>query len=339
MNYQSGKMYKGDSMYEKHRMLQDKRKSDKNRILIILGFLMVATIISGLAYFLYDMNRYHISELVVGDDIRTRFDMKPINGYVYDDNGDWGEYIDGKPSGKIVKYNEFGNIIYEQIFSQGEPNGIKKQWCSNGQLSHKSLYNKGDKNGLSQSWFCDGMKMDSVNYINNMKEGVEKVWYNSGILKSKKRFLGNVLKERWEWSENSDPLFIPYDEKKVIKYLQDTLISKHPLEGLYTTSVYKLGIININEYDQLLVVNIKDTKNQGNESQWFSIGEIKGWINPRFSTDNRLELRWINADKTISSYNARFYPQSRNLYVVLNDRNTERTSDDITMILEFQEIY
>ena len=53
-------------------------------------------------------------------------------------------------------------------------------------------------------------------------------------------------------NESADPIIIPYNETKVKLHLNDTLISKHPLEGFYKTSVYKLAIININEYDELL---------------------------------------------------------------------------------------
>ena len=338
MNYRQGKIYKGESMYNKHRHFQEKRKSDKRRILIVIGILMVATVTVGVIYYVNNLNRYHVNELVIAEDVRTRFDMQPLDGYVYDDNGEWGKYVSGKPDGKIVKYNDYGNIIFEQIYDNGIPNGLKREWCSNGQLSHKSSYNEGKKNGLSQSWFCNGNLMDSVNYVNNNKEGTQKVWYENGALKIEKLFLSNKEIETWEWNESSSPVIVPYDETKVKIHLKDTLISKHPLEGLYKTSVYKLAIININEYDELIVVNIKDTKNQAEGSKWFSIGEVKGWINPRVSTDNRLELRWVNADKTISSYNARFYPQSRNLYIVLDDKNTQRTSDDTNMILEPEEI-
>ena len=324
-------------MYDKH-TLPTERKSNKRRILIVIGSLMIATAIIAVIYYVNTLNRYHVNELVIADDVRTRFDMQPLNGYVYDDNGEWGKYVNGNPDGKIIKHNDYGNIIFDQNFDNGVPNGLRREWCSNGQLSHSSSYNEGRKNGLAQSWYCNGTVMDSVNYVNNAKEGIQKVWYENKILKSKVSYLNNKETERWEWNESADPIIIPYNETKVKLHLNDTLISKHPLEGFYKTSVYKLAIININEYDELLVVNIKDTKNQGDESKWFSVGEIKGWINPRVSTDNRLELRWVNADKTVSSKNARFYPQSRNLYVVLDDKNTTRTSDDINMILESEEI-
>ena len=67
------------------------------------------------------------------------------------------------------------------------------------------------------------------------------------------------------------------------------------------------------------MANIKDTKNQGDESKWFSVGEIKGWINPRVSTDNRLELRWVNADK---QFHQRMLDSILNqeIYVVLDDK-------------------
>ena len=219
---------------------------------------MIATAIIAVIYYVNTLNRYHVNELEE-DDV-SELDLYATSEGTFMMIMESGENMQLKSRWKIIKHNDYGNIIFDQNFDNGVPNGLRREWCSNGQLSHSSSYNEGRKNGLAQSWYCNGTVMDSVNYVNNAKEGIQKVWYENKILKSKVSYLNNKETERWEWNESADPIIIPYNETKVKLHLNDTLISKHPLEGFYKTSVYKLAIININEYDELLVVNIKDTK-------------------------------------------------------------------------------
>ena len=54
-------------MYDKHINLQQKRKSNKRRILIVIGSLMIATAIIAVIYYVNTLNRYHVNELVIAE--------------------------------------------------------------------------------------------------------------------------------------------------------------------------------------------------------------------------------------------------------------------------------
>jgi len=334
MNYKKGNVYSEESVYKRHKLYQNKKKSRRKIIISTLLVLIVICVGIGAFYIITNMNRYHINDLVIQDIIMTRNDMKPFNGIIYDDNGKWGKYVNGKPEGTIKKFDINGNISSETNYKNGLKNGSKREWCSNGQLQFQAFYVKGKRNGLSQSWFCNGNAKDSVKFISGKKEGIEKTWYDNNVLSKKITYIDNEIVEEWRWNENGRLMLVPYDENAVREYLKGIDEEKHPIEGIYEYLPYTLAIIKIDEHDDLIIINLRETINAGEGSEWFSIGEVKGWIDPRISTLNTLNCNWVNADKSIVNHLVRFYPSSGNLYVVRDDKNTSNTRDDINFILK-----
>ena len=106
--------------------------------------------------------RYHIDETTSPTDTLRylKLDMKPINGIVYCEFGENGNFINGKK------------------------NGIHEEWYENGQISSELEYDNGKRTfkKYMKLWYDDGQLMFDGKYFGD--EQYEKDYFFDGKLKS-----------------------------------------------------------------------------------------------------------------------------------------------------------
>lgn len=103
-------------------------------------------------------------------------------------------------SGKVVGYNENGNLNTELIFENGKMHGNQKWMYDNGQLSKEENWLDGKKNGSFKFYNDKGDLTALINYKNDKNHGVLESWYENGTRKDRINYKNGELhgqKEYW----------------------------------------------------------------------------------------------------------------------------------------------
>jgi antitoxin component YwqK of YwqJK toxin-antitoxin module len=72
-------------------------------------------------------------------------DMTPLNGIVYGEFGDIGEYSNGLKDGTHKDWHENGQLWVEENYIDGERDGLYRRWYENGQLGSEQNYKDGEQ--------------------------------------------------------------------------------------------------------------------------------------------------------------------------------------------------
>ena len=122
--------------------------------------------------------RYHIDETTSPTDTLRylKLDMKPINGIVYCEFGENGNFINGKSDGEYKFWYESGNQQYHH-FPINDSLDEVNIWFENGQLKNKYTKKGWKKEGEFRQWYDDGSLQTISNYKDNKEDGEWKQYY------------------------------------------------------------------------------------------------------------------------------------------------------------------
>ena len=98
-------------------------------LLVLLIFLFTFISIS--------QERYHRDKTTIDlydTIVYLRFDMKPLNGIVYGEFGEFGNFIDGKKDGLHRRWYENGKLEEESNYINNSLTGLYKRWNEDGLL-------------------------------------------------------------------------------------------------------------------------------------------------------------------------------------------------------------
>ncbi len=114
-------------------------------------------------------NRYHIDEVTWPNDTIAylKHDMSLLNGVVYCEFGELGNFIGGKRNDEHKRWYENGQLKFEGNFKDDKEDGLQRHWYENGQLKYEGNYKDGKKDGLWRVWYKNGQ----LKYERNYKDG------------------------------------------------------------------------------------------------------------------------------------------------------------------------
>ena len=116
-------------------------------------------------------NRYIISPLS-----GSTGKKEPVNGVVYCEFGDIGNYINGKKDGMHRRWHKNGKLKYETYFKDGKRDSLSIAWYYNGLLKSIGNYKDGKKIGVWQDWgFFDknfSYIIEDANYKDDLPDGL-----------------------------------------------------------------------------------------------------------------------------------------------------------------------
>jgi antitoxin component YwqK of YwqJK toxin-antitoxin module len=92
-------------------------------------------------------------------------------------------YKNGKPYGRMKKFDMGGNLINEYRYNDGKLDEIRK-YHDNGRLYTEVPYTDGKKNGLAKEYYESGILMSETVYYNGRRNGIERYYHHSGKIKS-----------------------------------------------------------------------------------------------------------------------------------------------------------
>ena len=90
-----------------------------------------------LPVFCFSQNRYTINDIVTPTKEKITYlksTMEPLNGMIYNDQGDVGLYIDGQKTGVHKSWYKSGQLRYVFNYKKNQFNGEQKGWYENGKL-------------------------------------------------------------------------------------------------------------------------------------------------------------------------------------------------------------
>jgi antitoxin component YwqK of YwqJK toxin-antitoxin module len=82
--------------------------------------------------------KYHIDEVSFPNDTLTylKSDMSLLNGNVYSEFGELGEFTNGEREGRHKRWYENGKLKSDHNWKNGKREGRQKKWYENGQLNY-----------------------------------------------------------------------------------------------------------------------------------------------------------------------------------------------------------
>ncbi|MCJ8289096.1 MAG: toxin-antitoxin system YwqK family antitoxin [Crocinitomicaceae bacterium] len=126
-------------------------------------------------------------------------DMEPLNGIVFNDHGDIGEFIDGKRNGTHKFWDENGLLKAQGTYKDGEEYTGKK-FYENGQVSWESTSTPGVGHNSINTWYEDGTSKGELTFKKGLPDGVMKSWYENGQLEHKGSYeLGDRIGVHTYW--------------------------------------------------------------------------------------------------------------------------------------------
>lgn len=164
-------------------------------------------------------NKVSYEELNFKSDI-AQFKGEPYTGNFFETypNGSTkqeGEFKDGVPVGKLIRYHENKQIQSEEIFvvkvskkgkTRSYLDGVSKEYYENGKPKSIQTYKMGDKDGLHEFFNDNGFKYSSINYRFDKKHGSFVEYYDDGKegkLKNKGSYnMGEADGEFLQYNEN-----------------------------------------------------------------------------------------------------------------------------------------
>ncbi len=103
----------------------------------------------------------------------------------YDLNGNMlssESFINGKRSGKWIKYYPDGSKSFEANYINGKKEGVALAWWSNGNLKSKSNFTNGVANGRQEQWYRSGARFKVFNLEDGLEVGLQQSWRENGKL-------------------------------------------------------------------------------------------------------------------------------------------------------------
>ena len=118
---------------------------------------------------------------------------KKWNGKGYDENGNViYEIING--TGKVIEYDEYGNLKFVGEYLNGEKNGYGKEYEMDNKLIFEGEYSKGKKNGKGKEYNnLNGNKFEGE-YLNDKRHGYGKRYYDEDLIYFEGEYLNG---EEW----------------------------------------------------------------------------------------------------------------------------------------------
>ncbi len=90
------------------------------------------------------------------------------------------EFKEGKPHGKALGWDQFGQKVYQATFVEGVQQGLEQQWFPNGKKKVEIMYENGVPNGVATEWYIDGTKKSQGEYVTGREQGTHTWWYKNG---------------------------------------------------------------------------------------------------------------------------------------------------------------
>ena len=156
----------------------------------------------------FAQNRYHVDKTTYGNNstiVYLKHDMNPINGILYSDQGDIGNYINGKrdslykEDGLHKEFWDNGQLKHEWNYKNGEKNGLYRCWTENGKLDYEVNYTDGDLDGIRRSWYENGQLYKEEDFINGQEPTIVRWWHENGQLKYEANYKDGLKRS---WYEN-----------------------------------------------------------------------------------------------------------------------------------------
>ncbi len=103
-------------------------------------------------------------------------------------------FVNGRPDGYAIMYNDSGRISEEGTWKANRWVGPYKLYYDNGQVQHEFAFNAAGKREGPQKYFYDnGATAIEGNFVNGKESGIIKEFYENGDPKAEKNFAdGNV---------------------------------------------------------------------------------------------------------------------------------------------------
>lgn len=169
--------------------------------------------------------------------------VKPQKFKNTDKNGnviESGVLVNGKPEGKVTKYDESGRAVLFQNFQ-------------NGIVSEEGLFDENDlKTGEWKEFYTDGKIKSKGNYNNGLKEGEWTFWFENGNVEQKGKFIKGKPNGNW------------------VLYFDDKSVKKE--------EIYRNGLLDgqYKEYDRMGNTIARGEFNEGEkDGNWLIVqGEI-----------------------------------------------------------------
>ena len=124
--------------------------------------------------------------------------MSLLNGIVYSELGELGEFINGEREGRHKRWYENGQLRFEGNYINRKEDGLFKICKENGDLSHTNNYKNGKRDGISKI-YIDGklhllLNIKTVRRMDYLKVGMIMDSYDLKgiILMEKKMDYGKV---------------------------------------------------------------------------------------------------------------------------------------------------
>ena len=128
---------------------------------------------------------YHQRDLITYDKSNLTFlkkNLQPVNGIVYCDHGEIGNFIQGKREGRHKEWFENGQLRGDWNFENGLAEGFIIRRYDNWQIQSELNYKKGKLNGMAKSWYRNGDLRAITNFSMGKLDGNNKFWHKNGTL-------------------------------------------------------------------------------------------------------------------------------------------------------------
>jgi antitoxin component YwqK of YwqJK toxin-antitoxin module len=126
-------------------------------------------------------NRYAENQVTMDHDTMfLKKEMHKINGIVYNEYGEIGNFLDGFREGIHKEWFRSGNVKDEITYLKGQKEGGFKYWDDKGQLLKEGYYKSNKLEGLVKEWYHNGNIKLEVRYKKGEMHGLRTEWYKSG---------------------------------------------------------------------------------------------------------------------------------------------------------------
>jgi antitoxin component YwqK of YwqJK toxin-antitoxin module len=147
----------------------------------------------------------------------TYHNSNRITGYLYCCHGNIGEFINGKPVGKINIWGENGGIKSTREFDTNSMCVASKGWYNNGEVSHevtglisktgvfsvtsfyenggiqgKQKYKNGYEDGTTSLYFESGLPMSEITYKEGLLHGKNIHYFENGQLRTITPYIDDI---------------------------------------------------------------------------------------------------------------------------------------------------
>ena len=143
--------------------------------------------------------------------VRTNKDNKLVQGTIYCDFGDLGEFVDGRPVYRHKRWHENGQLSSISYYDNDRLLGEYRSWHRNGFLFKKGFYKyfsnyqdykltyESKKDGIWLTYFYNGKLKQKENYKNGLLHNQVEIYYENGNLFLESFFDNNKRTGCWKF--------------------------------------------------------------------------------------------------------------------------------------------